>query len=90
MRILYREEHRVFVDFEIDIEEEELIESGVDPYDNEQLTSYIMINFNELQPEPEEWWVSLQYGDYVRKVGIRQDDDVKRKIMSENKINWIG
>lgn len=90
MRILYREEHRVFVDFEIDIEEEDLIEAGVDPYDNDQVSGYIKSNFSELQPEPEEWWVSLQHGDYVTKVGIRPDSDVKKKNMSEDNIDWIG
>jgi len=84
MRYIYREEHRVFVDYEITLTDEELVDKGISPYDDLEISEYIKQNFLEIQPESTEWWVSAQEQDFVAKVGIRESDD-----NSESTIKWI-
>jgi hypothetical protein len=84
MRYIYREEHRVFVDYEITLTDEELVDKGISPYDDLEISEYIKQNFLEIQPESTEWWISAQEQDFVVKVGIRESDD-----NSESTIKWI-
>jgi hypothetical protein len=84
MRYIYREEHRVFVDYEINLSDEELVDKGISPYDDLEISEYIKQNFLEIQPESTEWWISAQEQDFVVKVGIRESDD-----NSESTIKWI-
>jgi hypothetical protein len=84
MRYIYREEHRVFVDYEITLTDEELLDRGISPYDDLEISEYIKQNFLEIQPESTEWWISAQEQDFVAKVGIRESDDD-----SESTIKWI-
>jgi hypothetical protein len=84
MRYIYREEHRVFVDYEITLTDEELVDRGISPYDDLEISEYIKQNFLEIQPESTEWWISAQEQDFVAKVGIRESDDD-----SEATIKWI-
>lgn len=84
MRYIYREEHRVFVDYEITLTDEELVNKGISPYDDLEISEYIKQNFLEIQPESTEWWISAQEQDFVTKVGIRESDDD-----SESTIKWI-
>jgi hypothetical protein len=84
MRYIYREEHRVFVDYEITLSDEELVDKGISPYDDLEISEYIKQNFLEIQPESTEWWISAQEQDFVVKVGIRESDD-----NSESTIKWI-
>lgn len=84
MRYIYREEHRVFVDYEITLTDEELVNKGISPYDDLEISEYIKQNFLEIQPESTEWWISAQEQDFVAKVGIRESDDD-----SESTIKWI-
>lgn len=84
MRYIYREEHRVFVDYEITLTDEELVDKGISPYDDLEISEYIKQNFLEIQPESTEWWISAQEQDFVTKVGIRESDDD-----SESTIKWI-
>lgn len=84
MRFIYREEHTVYVDHEIELSDEELIESGVNPHDNSEIKEHIKLNFINLNPDSTEWWVSLQNSDYNQKVGIRPGDSD-----SEQEIDWI-
>ncbi len=84
MRFIYREEHIVYVDHEIELSDEELIESGVNPHDNSEIKEHIKLNFNNLNPDSTEWWVSLQNSDYKQMVGIRPGESD-----SEQEIEWI-
>lgn len=82
MKYIYREEHNVYVDYEIDLNDEDLIENGINPYDDIEISNYIKLNFQKLQPESTEWWVSAQENTAVKKVG---------QVLSEGEenINWI-
>ena len=84
MRYIYREEHMVYVDYEIQLDDIKLAESGVNPYDDLEISDYIKSNFSELQKNPTEWWISAQEDTYEKKVGERPDGDD-----SENSIRWI-
>ncbi len=84
MRYIYREEHRVFVDYEITLTDEQLIDQGISPYDDLEISQFIKDNFYTLQPESTEWWISAQKQDFVAKVGIRESNDD-----SEKSIKWI-
>ncbi len=84
MRYIYREEHRVFVDYEITLTDEQLIDQGISPYDDLEISQFIKDNFYTLQPESTEWWISAQQQDFVAKVGIRESNDD-----SEKSIKWI-
>jgi len=84
MKYIYREEHTVYVDYEIEISDEDLVEQGVSPYDDIEISEYIKNNYLELQKESTEWWISAQEETFVAKVGIRSDGDD-----SEESIKWI-
>jgi hypothetical protein len=84
MKYIYREEHIVYVDYEIEISDEDLVEQGVSPYDDIEISEYIKNNYLELQKESTEWWISAQEETFVPKVGIRPDGDD-----SESSIKWI-
>jgi len=84
MRYIYREEHRVFVDYEITLTDEQLIDQGISPYDDLEISQFIKDNFYTLQPESTEWWISAQQQDFIAKVGIRESNDD-----SEKSIKWI-
>jgi hypothetical protein len=84
MRYIYREEHTVYVDYEIEIDEELLIERGISPYDDMEVSEFIKHNYLELQPESTEWWISAQEGTFTQLVGTRPDGDD-----SEESISWI-
>lgn len=84
MRYIYREEHMVYVDYEINLDDIKLAELGVNPYDDLEISEYIKENFFNLQKESTEWWVSAQEGTFEKKVGERPDGDD-----SENSIRWI-
>jgi len=84
MKYIYRESHTVYVDYEIELNEEQLTESGVSPYDDIEISEFIKANYLELQPNSTEWWISAQEGSFESNVGIRPDDDD-----SENSIKWI-
>ena len=84
MRYIYREEHRVFVDYEITLTDEQLIDQGISPYDDLEISQFIKDNFYTLQPESTEWWISAQKQDFVAKVGIRESNDDSEKL-----IKWI-
>lgn len=84
MKYIYREIHSVYVDYEIELTEEKLIESGVSPYDDIEISKFIKSNYIDLQPNSTEWWISAQEGNYEVKVGSRPIEDD-----SENEIKWI-
>jgi hypothetical protein len=84
MRYIYREEHKVYVDYEIELSDEDLAENGVNPFDEQQISNYIKHNFIYIQPESSEWWISAQEDSAIKKVGIRPTNDD-----SEQSINWI-
>lgn len=84
MKYIYREEHIVYVDYEIEISDEDLVEQGVSPYDDIEISEYIKDNYLELQKESTEWWISAQEETFVAKVGTRTDGDD-----SEKSIKWI-
>ena len=84
MKYIYREEHIVYVDYEIEISDEDLVEQGVSPYDDIEISEYIKDNYLELQKESTEWWISAQEETFVSKVGTRTDGDD-----SEKSIKWI-
>ena len=84
MRYIYREEHIVYVDYEIELDDEYLIERGISPYDDIAISEHIKSNFQDLQKESTEWWISAQQGNFQQLVGLRPDGDD-----SEESINWI-
>jgi|LauGreDrversion4_2_1035121.scaffolds.fasta_scaffold83464_2 hypothetical protein len=84
MRYIYREEHMVYVDYEIKLDDIKLAENGVNPYDDLEISQYIKDNFLKLQKESTEWWISAQENNFERKVGERPEGDD-----SENSIRWI-
>lgn len=84
MRYIYREEHTVYVDFEIQLDDIKLAELGVNPYDDLEISNYIKNNYFELQKNPTEWWISAQENSFEVKVGERPDGDD-----TENSIRWI-
>jgi len=84
MKYIYREEHTVYVDYEIEIDEELFIERGISPYDDVEVSEFIKQNYLELQPESTEWWISAQEGTFTQLVGTRPDDED-----SEESINWL-
>ena len=84
MKYIYRESHTVYVDYEIELNEEQLIESGVSPYDDIEISEYIKSNYLSLQPNSTEWWISAQEGTFEKNVGIFSENDD-----SENSIKWI-
>jgi hypothetical protein len=84
MRYIYREEHTVYVDYEIEIDDEYLVERGISPYDDFEISEHIKSNYLTLQKDSTEWWISAQEGTFQILVGTRPDGDD-----SEESINWI-
>jgi hypothetical protein len=83
-RYIYREMHNVYVDYEIELNDEQLVEAGISPYDDIEISEYIRSNYLKLQPNSTEWWISAQEQSFEANVGIRPDDDD-----SENSIKWM-
>ncbi len=84
MRYIYREQHTVLVDYEINLDDDELIEFGINPHDINEIAQYIREYHADLNPESTEWWVSAQLNNAPKMVGTRPDDDD-----SEESIKWI-
>lgn len=84
MKYIYREQHTVLVDYEIDLDDEQLIELGINPHDSTEVAEYIKDFHQELNPESTEWWISAQLNNAPKLVGIRPEGDD-----SEEAINWI-
>jgi len=84
MRYIYREQHTVLVDHEIELNDEILIENGVNPHNEKDVSEFIRNNFIELNPESTEWWLSSQLNNAPKMVGSRPYNDD-----SEELIKWI-
>jgi hypothetical protein len=84
MRYIYREQHTVLVDYEIDLDDEQLIESGINPHNDLEVAEYIKDFHLDLNPESTEWWISAQLNNATKIVGTRPYNDD-----SEESIKWI-
>ena len=69
MKYVLREIHTVYLDFEIEVSDEELAENNINPYDDIEISSFIMENSDKFKKEFTEWWVSAQNQNFEVRIG---------------------
>jgi|LauGreDrversion4_2_1035121.scaffolds.fasta_scaffold3184119_1 hypothetical protein len=83
MKYVLREIHTVYLDFEIEVSDEELAENNINPYDDIEISSFIMENSDKFKKEFTEWWVSAQNQNFEVRIGKLE------RGTSEEDIDWI-